>query len=262
MARVAISSQDKATTFYSQQGEDLLIYRNFINLPTKDGVFLELGACDGLLYSNTMFFEKYLGFSGILIEPVKEFYDKLIKNRPNNRCYNNAISSNKSDVDILVNGAVSGIKQNMAKTFIDGWHSKSSIRKVKTKTLSNIFQEKGIEYIDFFSLDVEGGELDVLKTIDWKNITIYLICIELDGHNKEKNNKCRKILIENGFIFKIKMCINEFWINPNYFRKNILFDSSKIDKFTGNMNDYGNHIYLEPHCKPIIEKTIYAFENK
>ena len=220
-----------------------------------------------------MFFEKYLGFSGILIEPVKEFYDKLIKNRPNNSCYNNAISSNKSDVDILVNltnpilGAVSGIKENMAKGFIDGWHSKSSIRKVKTKTLSNIFQEKGIEYIDFFSLDVEGGELDVLKTIDWKNISIYLICIELDGHNKEKNNKCRQILIDNGFIFKIKMCINEFWINPNYFRKNILFDSSKIDssksdKFTGNMNDYGNHIYLPHHCKPIIEKTIYEFENK
>ena len=59
------------------------------------------------------------------------------------------------------------------------------------------------------------------------------------------------------------MCINEFWINPNYFRKNLLFDSSKkSDKFTGNMNDYGNHIYLESHCKPSIEKTIYDFENK
>ena len=249
--------------FYSQQGEDLLIYRNFINLPTKDGIFLELGACDGLLYSNTMFFEKYLGFRGILIEPVKEFYDKLIKYRPNNSCFNNAISSNKSDVDILVNGAVSGIKQNMANAFIARWHSKNNnIKKVKTKTLANIFQEKSIKYIDFFSLDVEGGELDVLKTIDWKNITIYLICIELDGNNEEKDNKCREILIDNGFTFKIKMCINEFWINPNYFRKNILFDSSKSDKFTGNMNDYGKHIFLEPHCKPIIEKTIYEFENK
>tara|TARA_B110000208_G_C11775868_1_gene431997 strand:+ start:52 stop:303 length:252 start_codon:yes stop_codon:yes gene_type:complete len=46
--------------FYSQQGEDLLIYRNFINLSTNDGIFLELGAYDGLKYSNTLFFEKYL----------------------------------------------------------------------------------------------------------------------------------------------------------------------------------------------------------
>jgi FkbM family methyltransferase len=255
-------NKDKTKTFFSQQGEDLLIYRNFINLPTKDGTFLELGACDGLIYSNTAFFEKYLGFSGVLIEPVKEFYDKLIKNRPNNICYNNAISSNKSDVDILVNGAVSGIKQHMTKDFIDGWHSKSDIRKVKTKTLSSIFQEKDIKFIDFFSLDVEGGELDVLNAIDWDNISIYLICIEIDGHNEEKNKKCQQILIDNGFIFKVKMTINEFWINPNYFRKNILFDSSKSEKFTGNMNDYGNHVCLEPHCKPNIEKTIYEFENK
>lgn len=248
--------------FFSQQGEDLLINRNFINLPTNDGIFLELGACDGLLYSNTAFFEKYLGFTGVLIEPVKEYYDKLIKNRPNNSCYNNAISSNESDVDIFVNGAVSGIKDHMEKSFIDRLHTKSITRKVKTKTLSNIFQEKGIKYIDFFSLDVEGGELDVLNTIDWSNISIYLICIELDGHNQEKDRKCRQMLIENGFRFKVKMCINEFWLNPNYYRKDILFDSSKSEKFTGNMNDYGKHVYLEPHCKPTIEKTIYEFENK
>ena len=139
--------------FYSQQGEDLLIYRNFINLPSKDGIYLELGACDGLLYSNTMFFDKYLGFKGILIEPVTEFYNKLVKNRPNNYCYNNAISSNNSEVVMLVKGAVSGIKQNMSKTFIDKWHTKSKnsiVRKVKTNTLSEIFEEKGIEYIDFF----------------------------------------------------------------------------------------------------------------
>ena len=80
---------DNIKTFYSQQGEDLLIYRNFINIPVKDSIFLELGACDGIIFSNTLFFEKYLGFRGILIEPVKEFYDRLIENRPNNICYNN-----------------------------------------------------------------------------------------------------------------------------------------------------------------------------
>ena len=70
-------------TFYSQQGEDFFIFRNFINLKRSDGIFLELGACDGLLYSNTFFFEKELDFKGILIEPIKEFYDKLIVNRIN-----------------------------------------------------------------------------------------------------------------------------------------------------------------------------------
>lgn len=250
--------------FFSQQGEDLLIYRNFINKARKDGIFLELGACDGLLYSNTMFFEKYLGFRGILIEPVKKFYNKLIKNRSNNICYNYAISSTEDEIEILVNNlnsAVSGIKKHMTKKFINDWHKSSTIEKAKTKTLSEIFKINKINYIDFFSLDVEGGELEVLKTIDWDNITIYLICIELDEHNKEKNEMCRQILLDNGFIFKVKMCINEFWINPNYFRKDLLFDSSIIKKFTGNMNDYGKHIFLESHCKETVEKTIDKFEN-
>ena len=266
MVRMASRNSDKARTFYSQQGEDMLIYRNFINLPAKDGIFLELGACDGVLYSNTLFFEKHLGFSGVLIEPVKTFYDRLVKNRPNASCYNNAISSSKSDVEMLVRpgyrrSATSGIKQHMAKSFINKWHRGSSVVKAEPKTLSNIFQEKGIEYIDLFSLDVEGGELNVLKTIDWDNISIYLICIELDNHNEEKNKECRQMLTDNGFIFKVKMCINEFWLNPKYFRRDLLFDSSKNEKFTGNVDDYGKHVYLHRRVKPTVEKTIHEFEN-
>ena len=185
--------------FYSQQGEDFLIYRNFINQKVNDGIFLELGACDGLLYSNTMFFEKSLGFKGILIEPVKNFYDKLVNNRPTNILYNLAISNNVQDVEILERGAVSGIKKHMADSFVNNWHKHSKITKIKTKKLSDIFEEKNINYIDFFSLDVEGGELDVLNTIDFSKIEMYLICIELDNHNEDKNKKCREILQKNGF---------------------------------------------------------------
>ena len=65
--------------YYSQQGEDLFIYRNFINKnDNKDGIFLELGACDGHVYSNTKFFEDKLNFKGILIEPEKEIIMKII----------------------------------------------------------------------------------------------------------------------------------------------------------------------------------------
>ena len=68
--------------FYSQLGEDLFIFKNFINKIVKDGIFIELGALDGIKYSNSKFFEDELGFTGILIEPTKN-YQKLIINRPN-----------------------------------------------------------------------------------------------------------------------------------------------------------------------------------
>ena len=43
---------------FSQEGEDMALYNRFFNY--KNGFFIELGAMDGVIYSNTLFFEKYL----------------------------------------------------------------------------------------------------------------------------------------------------------------------------------------------------------
>ena len=251
--------------FYSQQGEDLFIYLHYINQHRDDGIFLELGACDGVRYSNTLFFQECLGFSGILIEPVKEMYDMLIKNRQHCKCFNNAISRQEEPCKLLIsrNGPVSGIKANMTSKFIEQWHKNSIERNIETRKLSDILESTNTNYIDFLSLDVEGGELDVLNTINWNKVSIYIICIELDGHNKEKNEKCRELLRNNGFNLKMKLCINEFWINQTYFRKELLFDESKCSKpFSGDINDYGEHVFSEKHCKPIIEKEIINYVHK
>ena len=61
-------------TFYSQQGEDIYVYRNFINKIAPNGIFVELGAMNGITYSNTKFFEDTLQFSGTLIEPTDQYH--------------------------------------------------------------------------------------------------------------------------------------------------------------------------------------------
>lgn len=105
--------------------------------------------------------------------------------------------------------------------------------------------KSNIEYIDLITIDVEGGEEVVLKTLDF-NIPIYVICIELDGHNPEKDERCRTILIENGFIFKKRFLINEFWINTNYFRKDLLYDPAIERKvFKNSIFEISDFPYLE-----------------
>ena len=47
----------------------------------KDGVFVDIGAHDGVLLSNTYFFEKHLGWKGICIEPIPEIFNQLKANR-------------------------------------------------------------------------------------------------------------------------------------------------------------------------------------
>ena len=57
--------------FHSQQDEDKYIIQFILKEKIDDGIFLEIGGCDGLLYSNTKTLEDHFGFSGIIIEPQK-----------------------------------------------------------------------------------------------------------------------------------------------------------------------------------------------
>ena len=70
-------TMNKKLLFYSQQGEDELVYEKYINRRRLDGIYLELGALDGIRYSNTKFFEDELGFSGVLIEPIPGQFRRL-----------------------------------------------------------------------------------------------------------------------------------------------------------------------------------------
>lgn len=238
--------------FCSQQGEDIYLLKNLINKKCDDGIFVEIGAVDGLTYSNTFFLENTFNFKGILVEANKNMFNKLIINRPNNILVNKAISISKEPVKFIGNTPTGGIEKHMTETFKNNWHKHSNSYFIETEQFSNLFEKHNIKYIDFFSLDVEGGELDVLQTIDFNKVNIYIFCIELDGHNKEKDEKCREILKNNNFVFKDKLFINEFWINNNYYRKDKLFDNHNkiifkgIDQNTKRSN-LGIHYSVEPH---------------
>ena len=240
--------------FYSQQGEDIYIYDNFINKTVPDGTFIELGAVDGVIYSNTKFFEDKLKFSGILIEPTNQ-YIKLIQNRPHCKCYNIAVNYTNEKVKFLGDFATAGLVTTMDEKFKNIWHQDSSEYYVDGEPISEIIKKSNMKYIDLFTIDVEGGELVVLETMDF-SIPIYLICIELDGHNIEKDDKCRKILIEQGFVLKKRLAINEFWINENYFRKELLYDTS-VPKFKfEEITDLGIFPYIAPHLIYDLEKAL------
>ena len=140
----------------------------------------------------------------------------------------------------------------MHENFRNIHHKNSHEYYVKGDLFKNILSNANIKYIDLLSIDVEGGEQVVLETLDF-SIPIYVVVIELDGHSQTKDNKCREILIKNGFTFDIRFCINEFWVNKNYFRKDQLFDMNL--KFTLENTDVIN-CSMENHCKDDIYKAL------
>lgn len=232
--------------FYSQQGEDLFIFLNYINQKRDDGIYVEVGALDGITYSNTKFFQDYLKFTGILIEPQKEAFQQLLSNRKNNILINKAISNKEEKVKFLGRDAAAGIVKTMNKKHIKRWYREKleDTYFVECVILSKILEENKIIYIDFLSIDTEGGEYKVLKSIDFSKIEIYIICIELDGNNIKKDKLCREILLKNNFKLHKRININEFWINENYFRKELLFKEKNLKKI---IIDKDNNSILGKH---------------
>lgn len=200
--------------YYSQCGEDAAIHTRFF-ANKRNGVFLELGALDGQTYSNTKFFEESMGWTGVLIEAIPDACAKIKQNRPNSKIYNNIVSTKSELMEIYVNGAVSSVKEHTTPEFFTGWHKGNNIQTifVPSRRLDDILHDAGVSRIDFWSLDVEGSEYDVLQTMDW-TIPVYVICMEVyGGDSSEMNEKCRVILRKHGFVLSGLIAHNEVWVN-------------------------------------------------
>lgn len=199
--------------YHSQQGEDSFLHQNFLNY--TDGFFIELGAMDGILYSNSLFFERNLNWSGVLIEPTRQF-DQLINNRPNCYNFNYAVSEDEGQVEFLGDGALGGIKNLLPEQHIKGWNLNiNNSYLVESKPIRKILEGIDIKRVDLFSIDVEGGELEVLKTFDW-GIPVYIVLIEISKYDEKKDQECRDFLKSKGFEFDSNVGCNEVWINKKF----------------------------------------------
>jgi len=206
--------------FYAQQHEDCYIIQHILKEKITDGVFLEMGACDGQLYSCTKTLEELFNFSGILIEPQKHYYDQLIRNRPNCECYNYAISNlNQETISFIGNNEASGISETINETSLK-YTNKNQITEVPIISLKDLLKKSKYEYIDIMIVDVEGHELSVLESVDW-SFPIYSIFVEAHSNQRDKNFEFGKLLQSKGFQFHERQRGNEVWFNPNYFRKHL-----------------------------------------
>lgn len=203
-------------TYYGQMGEDSHIHKKYF--PSfRNGVFLEMGAHNGVKFSNTKFFEDILNWTGVLIEPNPSLFTELCKNRPKTINIPYAISKLEGELEFYKNDAVSSVKSNTTQEFFKGWHNENTeIIKVPSIRLDTVLHKTSIKRIDFWSLDVEGSEFEALETMDW-SIPVYLICIETQ--TSERKKQCDDILIANGFKFIETLAHNEIWINPIHRRK-------------------------------------------
>jgi FkbM family methyltransferase len=151
---------------YSQLAQDLTVINFFKKF---NGYFIEIGAIDGIELSNTYLLEKEFGWSGICVEPIPEVYEKLVVNRPNSKCYSSALfSTSGKDVtfDVAAWSLISGVSQYISPLWKNQVNNGKTQITVKTATLLEILDKaKAPNFIEYLSLDTEGTELEILKSV-------------------------------------------------------------------------------------------------
>ena len=185
---------------YSQINQDLEVLKFYNN--KRDGFFIEIGASDGIELSNTYLLETKYNWSGICVEPIPIKFEMLCKNRPKSLCYSNAVfnESNKKVIFDIANNfdLLSGISFNIDchKNLVNA--NKTQIT-VTTISLNDLLEKSNApQFIEYLSLDTEGSELEILKSVDLHKYTIGLINVE-HNHIEPRRTQIRDYLTSFGY---------------------------------------------------------------
>ena len=175
-------------TFYRQAKQDSWLEKN-VFCGFKNGVFIDIGAHDGVKMNNTLYFEKTNGWTGVNVEPIREVYDKLLANRPKCINLNCAVSDKNGTAKFIMNRGytelISGLESDYDPRHLERLKKElaqqggsSDVIVVETKRVDTICNENNITHIHYLSIDVEGAEFSVIKSIDFEKVFIDVIGFE------------------------------------------------------------------------------------
>ena len=203
----------------SQFGEDKFI----LDLFDKDyrGKYLDLGCYHPTRHSNTHILYQS-GWTGINIDLNPLTIELFNFMRPKDFNYNIGISNSEEEKELyFINefNTQNTLDKNQLN-FLKNHHNVKDREilksKLKTKKLETILLDNNFHNIDFFNIDIEGHELEVIESIDFDKFKFKYICIEMIQHNEISVNRSKKIkdiLNNNDFIIVKKFEFNYIYKN-------------------------------------------------
>lgn len=168
------------TIIYSQEGEDVLLRRLFNN--QTNGFYVDVGAHHPMRFSNTYIFYK-AGWEGINIEPNPDSLRLFDKHRPRDTNVNCGVARENGRLEYFMfdEPALNTFDKEMLK----GRVSNAPYKHIKTiqidvMPLAEVLERHLPENtkVDFLSVDVEGFDLDVIKSNDWEKFRPMWVLVE------------------------------------------------------------------------------------
>jgi FkbM family methyltransferase len=180
----------EANPYFSQAGQDRVVDR--LLEEKTGGVFVDVGGYDGIIGSNTLFFEAFRKWSGILIEPSPT---QLAKAQVVRRCacLGYAIAGEQGTADFMeitegftqMSGFLESYDADLLARVRGDTRHREVIHQLEKKTLAAVLEEQNLRQIDFLSLDVEGGEMEILSGFPFADFEVTMWSIENNSQSSD-----------------------------------------------------------------------------
>lgn len=174
---------------WSQEGEDLILKRIFEN--QTEGFYIDVGAHHPKRYSNTYSFYRR-GWRGINIDAMPGSMNlfKYVRKRDINLEHGVGPEEGSIEYYIFNDAALNGFSKELSLSRDSEKNEYSIVDTIKTpiSRLDKILDahlDKG-QSIDFLSVDVEGFDLEVLKSNNWKLYRPKIVIVEVLGSSIEE----------------------------------------------------------------------------
>jgi FkbM family methyltransferase len=208
---------------YSQYGQDWFLSKLITFLPKKSCyTYVDIGAHDGVTFSNSFFLENLENWNGICVEANDDVFQKLVENRKRSECLNCAISNSiGSELFYKNNGyseMLSGLANRMPRKHRvrtrkeqDKFSGTTKEVYVETLTLSELCRLRNLAEIDLLLIDVEGAEKAIIESIDFDMLQVNIICVERNF----SSNGVLQVLRAAGFLRIIQIGADDIYINSS-----------------------------------------------
>ena len=183
---------------YSMLGEDLVVNNFFKN--KTNGFYVDVGCYHPIDGNNTHLLFKN-GWSGINIDLNKISIDLFNIARKNDENFRVAVSNKSKKIKFYYRKKINMLN-TINKNFANNSFKKGySIDYIQARTLSSILKESKLKNkkIDFLNIDIEGNEINALKTLNFEIYRPKLICVEI--HNFT-SNRLKKVNFKDHSIYK------------------------------------------------------------
>jgi FkbM family methyltransferase len=208
---------------YSQAGEDIIIDMLFMGVGISRPSYLELGTNHPKMGNNTYKFYRK-GARGVLVEAAPSLIPTIRRTRPLDKVLNIGVGEQSGNSLRFYEFDCSGINtfdEREAKIRSDNGHKVKQVTTIPILSVNDILASHCPRTPDFLSIDIEGLDLAVLKSLDWEKYPIPVVCVETclfsNTHIRGQDKEIPAYMESIGYFAYGNTYINTIFVRKSWF---------------------------------------------